>query len=111
MPLPMTRKSARTCIPRCYSGCYPINPLGVELAGDPVRVDVTAGTRTSAIWIGNGVTDRAAELLAAHHAGAKRFIVSSPVIWRFHGERLLRALGGADPILIPDGERYKNLQS
>ena len=85
--------------------------MSVELAGDPVRVDITAGTRTSAIWIGSGVTDRAAELLAAHRAGGRRFIVSSPVIWRFHGERLLRALGGADPILIPDGERYKNLQS
>src|SRR6185503_13476460 len=29
----------------------------------------------------------------------------------FHGERLAAALGGADPILLPDGERYKNLQS
>jgi 3-dehydroquinate synthase len=37
--------------------------------------------------------------------------VSSPTIWRLHGERLGRALGVADPILIPDGERFKNLQS
>jgi 3-dehydroquinate synthase len=85
--------------------------LSLDVTHDPIRVDVTAGTRTSAIWIGSGVTDRAAELLAAHRAGGKRFIVSSPVIWRFHGERLLRALGGGEPILIPDGERYKNLQS
>ena len=50
-------------------------------------------------------------LLDAHRPGGKRFVVSSPVIWRFHGERLARALGTGDPILIPDGERYKNLQS
>jgi 3-dehydroquinate synthase len=85
--------------------------LSLDVVQDPVRVDVTAGTRTSAIWIGNGVTDRAADLLAAHRAGGKRFVISSPVVWRFHGERLHRALGAADPILIPDGERYKNLQS
>ncbi len=85
--------------------------LSVEVLKDPVRVDVNAGTRASAIWIGNGVIDRAAELLAAHRAGGKRFIVSSPVIWRLHGERLSPALEAGDPILIPDGERYKNLQS
>jgi 3-dehydroquinate synthase len=32
-------------------------------------------------------------------------------VWRFHGERLRSALGGGDPILLPDGERFKNLQS
>ena len=85
--------------------------LSVEVLKDPVRVDVNAGTHASAIWIGHSVIDRAAELLAAHRAGGKRFIVSSPVIWRLHGERLSRALTAGDPILIPDGERYKNLQS
>ncbi len=37
--------------------------------------------------------------------------MSSPVIWRFHGPQIQRALGDGEPILIPDGERYKNLQS
>jgi 3-dehydroquinate synthase len=78
---------------------------------DPVRVDVNAGSRASTIWIGGGIADRAAEYLDAHHAGGRRFVVSSPVIWRLHGERVSRALGGVEPILIPDGERYKNLQS
>ncbi|MBI2828259.1 MAG: 3-dehydroquinate synthase [Acidobacteria bacterium] len=78
---------------------------------DPVRVDVHAGSRASTIWIGDGVTDRAGALLDAHNVGGKRFVVSSPVIWRLHGERIARGLGGGDPILIPDGERFKNLQS
>ena len=78
---------------------------------EPTRVDVAAGSRASTIWIGEGVLDRLSALLEAHGVGARRFIVSSPVIWRFHGERVQRALGGGDPILIPDGERFKTLQS
>jgi 3-dehydroquinate synthase len=76
-----------------------------------VRVDVQTGDRASAIVIGEGVVDRLPALLDAHHVGARRFIVSSPVIWRFHGAQIQRALGDGEPILIPDGERFKNLQS
>jgi len=78
---------------------------------EPVRVDVHAGLRASTILIGAGVTDRASELLDAHGVGRKRVVVSSPLVWRLHGERIARALGGGDPILVPDGERFKNLQS
>ena len=85
--------------------------MSLEVVQEPVRIDVNAGTRVSAIWIGNGVTDQAAALLDAHRAGGKRFVISSPLIWRLHGERISRALRTGDPILIPDGERYKNLQS
>jgi 3-dehydroquinate synthase len=77
----------------------------------PVRIDVDTGSRTSAIWIGDGVTERLPALLDAHDLGKRRFIVSSPVIWRLHGERLQPLTGGIEPILIPDGERFKNLQS
>ena len=78
---------------------------------EPVRVDVHAGSRASTIWIGDHVTDRAAALLDAHKIGARRFVVSSPVVWGFHGAQLQRVIGTAEPILIPDGERHKNLQS
>jgi len=76
-----------------------------------VRVEVTAGARPSTIWIGNGISDRLPELLDAHGVGARRFVVSSPVVWRLHGARLQEALGRVEPILLPDGERFKNLQS
>jgi 3-dehydroquinate synthase len=85
--------------------------LSLDVVKEPVRVDVNTGSRESTIWIGNGVADRAAALLDAHRAGGRRFVVSNPLIWRLHGERLSRALGTGDAILIPDGERYKNLQS
>jgi 3-dehydroquinate synthase len=78
---------------------------------EAVRIDVDTGSRESAIWIGDGITERLAALLDAHGVGRRRFVVSSPIIWRLHGAQLLSVLGGAEPILIPDGERYKNLQS
>ncbi len=78
---------------------------------EPVRVDVRAGTHESAILIGEGAADRLPAILDAHGVGARRFLVSSPTVWRFHGEQMQRALPGSEPILLPDGERYKNLQS
>jgi 3-dehydroquinate synthase len=85
--------------------------LGLDVIKDAVRVDVNAGSRTSTIWIGDDVIDRAAALMDAHQVGPRRFVVSSPRIWEFHGEQVQRALGPLEPILIPDGERYKNLQA
>ena len=78
----------------------------------PVRVDVTTASATSTLWIGEGTITELPALLDAHHVGRRRFVVSSPVIWRLHGEQLQRALGTPiEPILVADGERYKNLQS
>jgi 3-dehydroquinate synthase len=85
--------------------------VAIPFSQEPVRVDVRAGGRTSTIWIGEGIADRIAELLDAHKVGGRRFVVSSPVIWRLHGAQIQRAMGGGEPILIADGERYKNLQS
>ena len=35
--------------------------------------------------------------------------MSSPLVWRLHGPRLARRRQGAEPILVPDGERFKQL--
>jgi 3-dehydroquinate synthase len=83
----------------------------VSLSDSGTRIEVNAGSRSSSIWIGNGLTARLPELLDAHGVGPRRFVVSSPVIWRLHGARLQEALGRVEPILLPDGERFKNLQS
>jgi 3-dehydroquinate synthase len=86
--------------------------LSTETSKEPIRVDVTTGTQRSAIVIGDGVSARLGALLDEHQVGRRRFVVSTPVIWRFHGEHIQGALGAtADPILIPDGERFKNIQS
>jgi len=78
---------------------------------DPTRIDVTAGNRTSPILIGEGLSQDLGALLDRQGIGKRRFVVSSPIVWRFHGERLRPALAGGEPILLPDGERYKTLQS
>jgi 3-dehydroquinate synthase len=85
--------------------------LSIDTVREPVRVDVHTGSQPSTIWIGDGVVDRLSSLLDAHGVGQRRFVVSNPAIWKLHGAQIQRALGPTEPILIPDGERYKNLQS
>lgn len=75
-----------------------------------VRLDVHAGSRSSTLWIGEGVTERLSTLLDAAGIGPRRFIVSNPTIWKLHGPAFQHIASG-DPILIPDGERFKNLQT
>jgi 3-dehydroquinate synthase len=82
-----------------------------HVAVNPVRVDVATGGAGSAVLIGDGILEQLPTLLDAHGVGPRRFVVSSPTIWKFHGPRLQRVLGAVDPILLPDGERYKNLQA
>ena len=78
---------------------------------DPVRIDVTTPSRAYAITLGDGAIDRLARVLDALRLPEQRFIVSSPLVWRLHGQRLARVAGGTEPILVPDGERFKNLQT
>ena len=85
--------------------------MSIPALKEPTRVDVTAGAQQSTIWIGEGTSERLPSLLDRHGVGARRFVVSSPPIWRLHGPHLQTALGAGEPILIPDGERFKNLQS
>ena len=77
----------------------------------PVRIDLHTGERSSTILIAENIVDRLPTVLETQQMGSRRFIVSNPVVWRLHGEQIQRAFGGVEPILIPDGERFKNLQS
>ena len=76
---------------------------------NPVRIDVATPSRPYSVTIGEGVLDRAGVLLDEIGATARRFVVSSPLVWRLHGAQLERALGAGEPILVPDGERFKQL--
>src|SRR5882672_9723853 len=78
---------------------------------DPVRIDVSTPSRAYSVTIGERVLDRVGELLDAIGAPARRFVVSSPLVWRLHGPQLARAVTLAEPILVPDGERYKQLST
>ncbi len=76
----------------------------------PTRIDVSAGSDGSTIWIGDGISTRLAALLDEHQVSGRRFIVSSPIIWKLHGERF-SGLAHGEPVLLKDGERFKTLQS
>jgi 3-dehydroquinate synthase len=78
---------------------------------DPVRIDVSTPSRAYSVTIGEGLLDRVGSLLDAVGAPARRVVVSSPLVWRLHGPQLARAVTLAEPILVPDGERFKQLST
>ena len=79
------------------------------MAAAPIRIDVPTPSRAYSVTIGDGTIDRLGQTLDEVRTAARRFVVSSPVVWRLHGEQMARVAGGAEPILVPDGERYKQL--
>jgi 3-dehydroquinate synthase len=76
---------------------------------DTVRIDVSTPSRSYAVTLADGAIDQIGTLLTPLNLPERRFVISSPLIWRLHGDRLARALQIAEPILIPDGERFKQL--
>ena len=62
------------------------------------------------VHIEPGATARLDGLLGAARVPARRFIVSNTTVWRLHGEAFA-GLTSEEPILLPDGERHKNLQT
>lgn len=83
-------------------------PLPTTPPDQRLRLDVRAATGTYAVEIASGATDSIASLLDTLGLPKRRFVVSSPTVWRFHGERL-RTASDEEPILVPDGERSKQL--
>ena len=75
----------------------------------PLRVDVRAATGGYPVLIGGGLADGLGRLLDEHRVGRRRIVVSNPVVWRLHGERIAKSLGGPELVLVPDGERHKHL--
>jgi 3-dehydroquinate synthase len=78
---------------------------------EPIRIDVATPSRKYAVHLGDGTLERLPALFAEAKLPEQRFIVSSPLVWRLHGRRLARIAGAAEPILVPDGERFKQLQT
>jgi 3-dehydroquinate synthase len=73
---------------------------------------VHAPSRAYDVRIGRGLAAGLDPLLDSAGVGTRRFVVSSPTVWRVHGARIGGGMSPVDePILIPDGERFKNLQT
>jgi 3-dehydroquinate synthase len=75
---------------------------------DPVQIDVRTASGRYPIRIAPGVAGELRSTLDAARLPARRFIVSNPTVWRLHAPRFA-GLTPDEPILIPDGERFKHL--
>ena len=78
---------------------------------EPIHITVSSGSGSYTVSVGDGLTARLDALLDAAGAKTRVFAISSPLVWRLHGRTVTDALPEAEPILIPDGERFKTLQT
>ena len=75
------------------------------------RVIVAAAQGPYPVVIGTGAIDGLAAEMNAARLGARRILVSSQRVWDLHGPLFKKLGADRTPILIEDGERYKNLNT
>ena len=75
------------------------------------RVVVNAAVGQYSVVIGAGAIEALGAEMDAAKLGARRLLISSERVWDFHGPRFRKAGADRTPILIEDGERYKNLNT
>src|SRR5262245_12859919 len=76
-----------------------------------MRIDVNTPSRSYAVLLDGGSIERLGALFDELRLPARRFVVSSPLVWKLHGDQVASSISGAEPILVPDGERSKQLQT
>lgn len=75
-----------------------------------LRVDVETGSHKYPIYIEHGLTAQIGRLISQSPRPASRhFFISSPLVWKLHGKAIRKAIPKTDVILLPDGEKYKQL--
>ena len=67
-----------------------------------------AASASYSVEIAPNLSERVRASLDALQLPRRRFIVASTTVWRLHGERF-HALTDEEPILLPDGERFKHV--
>ncbi len=77
----------------------------------PTRIEVAARAGAYPVVISPALLTTLPERLARMELGPRRFVVTSPLVHSLHGRRLTRLGTEREPILVPDGERAKTLQT
>ena len=75
------------------------------------RVTVKSAAGPYPVIIGNGSIEALGRELDALKLGPRRILVSSHRVWDFHGPLFRKSGAERTPILVEDGERYKNLNT
>ena len=74
-----------------------------------LRVDVQTKSQSYPIYIEHGVTAQLGRLIESSSPASRQFFVSSPLVWKLHGKTMARAVTKTETILLPDGEKFKQL--
>ncbi len=80
-----------------------MNKLTVQLKANPYP-----------IYFSSGASQDLAKALKSHFSAKRWVLVTNPRVFKLHGKRFLqnlRSLGEVEIVLIPDGEKYKNLRT
>jgi 3-dehydroquinate synthase len=75
----------------------------------PIRIEVTSSAGGYPVVIGPGIIPTLPQLLEHHAPGHEHIVVSSPLVWELHHKAFANVSAGKDAVLVPDGERSKNL--
>ena len=73
------------------------------------RIQVDSPSGSYPVAIGSGALTSLPQLLEQFLPSTRRLFVSSPPIWDLHHSVFRKIASAKDPILVPDGERSKNL--
>ena len=74
-------------------------------------IRVGTASRAYRVRVGAGALQQLDQWITEAGGDGRRFIVSSPLVWRAHGDAIGAALPRAERVLIPDGERAKTVRT
>ena len=103
------RTSTLVVAVRSQAACFAVSYQPV--ADRSLRIDVPTGSRSYRIHVGRGLVRRLSRIIKDSGGSGRQFVVSSPTVWKHHGDAIRAALKTAEIIVIPDEERSKTLST